>query len=525
MLMNFSRVMRQLALRHGDRPAIVNVERNRRYSYREFHELTNRIAAVLRTTLQVGTGDKFLLILENDNLSLLHFAAIFKQEGTAVFTNYRDKLEEHQWQVELVKPKAVLVENALLASHHGMLRAHGCTIVAMDRQPDLPPGVLCLPDLLEQVSGDDNDCELDVHRHVPLLRFTGGTTGRGKCAMYSIDNLLGARDTALINTDFAISEQTRCLHFAPLSHGTLLLYIPTLFMGGVTVTQNAPDMERWLQVVEDERITHSFLVPTLLYRLLDLQGARARDLSSLRSIVYGAAPMNPTRLAGLVACFGPVFVQGYAATEVSMFVASLGKQAHTGGDDGMAGKLASAGRVTPGVEVFIADDAGRPLPVGATGEIMIRGRSVILGYYANPEGTAAEFINGAWKSGDIGYLDGEGYLHIVDRKKDMIITGGFNVYAVEVEAALGSHPAVLMSAVVGIPHAEWGEAVHAEVMLREGSSVTEAELIEHAKKSLGGYKAPKSVTFAGQLPVSVVGKVLRRMVRDKYWQGQGRNIA
>jgi acyl-CoA synthetase (AMP-forming)/AMP-acid ligase II len=210
-----------------------------------------------------------------------------------------------------------------------------------------------------------------------------------------------------------------------------------------------------------------------------------------------------------------------------MFVSALDKAehatAHTTG--GGIKRLSSAGRPTPGVEVYVTDERGKPLPTGQCGEIRIRSRAVIKGYYNNSETTAAEFSDGAWKSGDLGYIDEDGYLYIVDRLKDMIISGGFNIYAIEVEAALASHPAVMMSAVVGIPHPEWGEAVHAEVLLRPGASVEVAELIVHAKEKLGSYKAPKSIVFVEQLPTSVVGKVLRRAVKEKYWQNMQRKVS
>jgi fatty-acyl-CoA synthase len=288
---------------------------------------------------------------------------------------------------------------------------------------------------------------------------------------------------------------------------------------------NQLDLDAWRDVVEKERVTHSFLVPTVLYRLLELQKVSPRDFSSLTTLVYGAAPMSPTKLGELVECFGQIFIQGYAATEAAMFVSVLDKADHQPGDDEKVIRhLSSAGRITPGVEVTITDENGKTLPIGETGEIRIRCKALIKGYYDNPEATASEFEDGAWKSGDLGYIDEDGYLFIVDRKKDMIISGGFNVYAVEVEAALATHPAVMMSAVVGIPHAEWGEAVHAEVMLRKGESVTAEELIALTKARLGGYKAPKTLVFVDALPTSVVGKVLRREVKDKYWASTGRKV-
>jgi fatty-acyl-CoA synthase len=165
------------------------------------------------------------------------------------------------------------------------------------------------------------------------------------------------------------------------------------------------------------------------------------------------------------------------------------------------------------------------VPFGTTGEIHIRCKAIIKGYYNNPEATAAEFRDGAWKSGDLGYIDEHGYLYIVDRVKDMIISGGFNVYAIEVEAALQAHQAVLMAAVIGVPHAEWGEAIHAEVVLRQGASANDEELIAFAKSKLGAYKAPKTISFVEELPLSVVGKVLRRKVKEKYWQHMERKIS
>ncbi len=174
---------------------------------------------------------------------------------------------------------------------------------------------------------------------------------------------------------------------------------------------------------------------------------------------------------------------------------------------------------------MIADDHGNELPLGASGELWLRTRGTISGYYRNPEGTASEFERGFWKSGDLGYMDPEGFIHIVDRKKDMIISGGFNVYAIEVESAINSHPGVVMSAVVGIPHPEWGEVVHAEVMLKTDVKVGTDELIAHVKSRIGSYKAPKSIVIVAELPVSVVGKVLRRTVREKYWKDRERRVS
>ncbi len=525
MKMNFARIMRLLGQRYRDQEAIVNVERNRRFTFHEYHLLTNRIANALSTRLGVRRGDNFMLILENDNLSLMQIASVLKQEGTVVLTNMRDSATEHEWQVDLLRPKVVFIEADLANAYYDMLRRHGCEIVVMDTPVELKKGMHAFWTLVEDASDRDTGVELDVDEHIFMLRFTGGTTGRGKCAQYSINNILACRDGAYANPGLEFDSSTRALHVTPLSHGSQMMFYPTLFAGGANITLNRLDLDQWHRVVEVEKVTHSFLVPTVLYRLLEMQRANPRNFSSLKTVVYGAAPMSPTKLGDLIECFGPIFAQGYAATEVPMFISILDKGDHCSADETGIKRLSSAGRPTSGVEVFITDDKGKALPFGETGEIRIRCPAVIKGYHNNPEGTAAEFIEGAWKSGDLGYIDEDGFLYIVDRLKDMIITGGFNVYAVEVESALASHPAVHMAAVVGIPHPEWGEAVHAEVILRPGQEASGEDLMAHVKGKIGSYKTPKSVALVTDMPVSVVGKVLRRKVREKYWQGMSKNIS
>jgi fatty-acyl-CoA synthase len=521
---NFCRVMATMAMRYRNNMAIVNVERNRRYTFPEYHRLTNRIANMARDALGLRRGDTALLILDNDNLSLLHFPTVYKQPATFAFSNIRDSLAEHSWQIRHCRPRVVFIETRMLGAYYGTLKEHGCSIVAMDREPGLPADVHCFWDLVEAASDVNNDVELDTQEDVPVLRFTGGTTGRGKCAMYTLDNWMGLRDSAYIQPDFEFDENTRYLALTPLSHAGFIPFLHTFYTGGTSYTLNNPDLPAWCDVVQSERITHSLLVPTLLYRLLDLNSSGAYDLSSLRNLTYGAAPMAPAAVAQLVERFGRIFIQVYGATETLTYVSVLNKRDHDASTETGRRRLGSAGRVAPGVEIIIADDEGRAMAPRTTGEIWLRAQGTVKGYYDNPKGTAAEFANGFWKSGDLGYLDEDGYLFIVDRKKDMIITGGFNVYAVEVEAALSEHPAVLMSAVVGVPHSQWGEAVHAEVILREGMAVSVEELIAHAKTKIGGYKAPKTIRLVDELPLSPVGKVLRRHVRGPYWEGQERGV-
>jgi fatty-acyl-CoA synthase len=522
---NFSRIFRRLAEQHGEAPALINTERNRRYSFNELHALTNRIANMMRETLGLAAGDRYMLILENDNLALIHLWTIFKAPASAVFTNVRDPLAEHLRMVAFVKPKCVFVEAAMAASYAAPLHALGIKIVVVDTPPTAVPDTYDFWSLVAASSDAEPEFEIDCHKHTPLYRFTGGTTGTPKCAAYTYDNLAFINDSLYAIEDKVFSSATRMLHFAPLSHGSFLLLMPTFFAGGCNLTQNVPDVELWRTVVERFRVTTSFLVPTLLYRLAVLQQQTPRDLASLESVLYGAAPMSPDKMVELRAAFGDVFIQAYCSTEAPGAVCALPKRFHKSGSEAERRRLVAAGLPTAGVEIKIANDDGSEVAVGEPGEVWIRHRGVINGYFDNPEQTAKEFVDGWWKSGDIGRIDGEGLLYLIDRKKDMIISGGFNVYASEVEIAINSHSAVLMSAVIGVPSTEWGEAVHAEVVLKPGKDVDEKALIAHVKVAIGAIKAPKSIAFVTELPLSAVGKVLRRKVQDKYWQGSARRIS
>lgn len=522
MKINFGVISQRLADTFGDREALVNIERDRRYNFREFHLLTNQIVNMMRGKLDLLRGDHWVAILENDNCSLLHWFTAMKGEAAACYTNYRDSLEDHTYQVDTVNAKVVFIEAALLPSHYAMLRERQITIVSMDPPPTEFTGVHHFWDLLEGVSKKNPGVINDDRDDVVILRFTGGTTGRGKCAMYCADNILMCRDSFYALPDQVWDSDVRMLHLAPITHGSGMLYLPTLFKGGATVTMNFPDLDAWCDNIAAEKVTLVMMVPTLLYRLLELDTRGLKRLETLETVCYGAAPMSPSKLKELQLALGNIFIQLYGSTEHICASLALSKPDHIlEGDDR---HLASAGRPVPGVEVELMDDDGQRVATGEIGELWLRSRATGKGYFGDPEQTASEFKDGFWKSGDIGRMDEWGFVYIVDRKKDMIITGGFNVYANEVESALDSHPAVLMSAVVGIPHEEWGEAIHAEVTLKTGAEAEPVELIEHVREQLGGYKSPKTVAVVEELPVSAVGKVLRRQVREKYWSSEERKV-
>ncbi|MFT3755684.1 MAG: AMP-binding protein [Pseudoxanthomonas sp.] len=517
MKVNFSNLFQAVVDKYGDREAILNIERNRRLTFREHHLLTNRIVNAMTGPLGLGVGDAYLNILKNDSLTLLHFGTALKGPAIAAYANYRDTIEEHAWKVENIRPKIVFIENELLDACYQPMHALGATLVCMDPLDAPREGVYSLADLITQVGDENPSVVLDDREHVFMIRFTGGTTSNAKPAIYSPDNWVSCYESMLMLTDMEWGPHSRALHMAPISHGSGVLVLPAYFSGGCNVTMNDPDLVKFCQLIEQEKITNTMAVPTMLYRLLAMPEVARFDLSSLRGVFYGTMPISPDKLKQVQSRFGNVFVQGYGATENSQLALSLHRADHVIDNPEQAKHLAAAGRVQPGVELLIMDDDGKPVPRGQPGEIWMRSRGTIRGYYDRPEATASEFTeDGFWKSGDIGRMDENGYVYIVDRKKDMIISGGFNVYAAEVEAVINSHDAIMMSVVIGMPHEDWGEAIHAEVVLMPGVKLEEKELLAYLRARLGGYKVPKSISIVDALPLSPAGKVLRRVVRDRY---------
>ena len=323
-----------------------------------------------------------------------------------------------------------------------------------------------------------------------MLVGTGGTTGLPKGVMLTSRNL--ETMTAMTLLGYPFSGRPAYLALAPLTHAAGVLCFPVMTRGGRIVVMPKPDVGEFIALIERERITHTFLPPTLIYMLLGHEAIGTTDLSSLQCFWYGAAPMSTARLEEALRVIGPM-AQLFGQTEAPMMVSMLPPADHYNADGTVATqRLASAGRPAPLVTVGIMDpDAGALLPAGERGEIVVRGSLVMAGYYKNPEATAAASEHGWHHTGDIGYLDEDGYLFIVDRLKDMIITGGFNVYSAEVEQALMQHPAVRDCAVVGLPDDKWGERVTA--VIEASGEVQPDELVAFVKARIGSVKAPKQV--------------------------------
>lgn len=353
---------------------------------------------------------------------------------------------------------------------------------------------------------------------------TSGTTGKSKGIVLSNH----AFSSMIAGFDAVLTHAGRPVHLivAPLSHAAGI-YGSCLFThGGINILLQKSDPLSILQAIERHRVTTMFLPPTLVYMLLGHPDVRKFDYSSLQSILYGAAPMAEHKLKEALDIFGPVLAQLYGQSEALMMCAFMSREDHVEAlaNPNLAHRLFAAGREGPMIRVEIMGDDGRLLPPGERGEIVLRGDILMDRYYKDPAATAEAQAGGWHHTGDIGYKDADGFIYIVDRKKELIITGGFNVFPREVEQVVMSHPSVQDCAVVGIPDEKWGEAVMAAVELRAGAVFDEQALIAHCKAQLGSVKAPKSIKVVETLPRSGVGKVLRREVRAPYWAGRTRLV-
>ena len=366
-------------------------------------------------------------------------------------------------------------------------------------------------------------CDLD---DVVMVSSTGGTTGMPKGVMNTHRSLQTFCAHFMISCPYTAHEAPVNLAAAPMTHTAGLLSLPCTARGGTVVVVTKPDPAILLAAIPKYKVTEFFLPPTVIYRLLDIPDLKKKvDFSSLKYFLYGAAPMSVEKLKQAIEVIGPVMMGGYGQTEAPASISFLPPSEHFV-DGKIAGdeRLASVGRPNALIAVEIMNDDNEILAQGETGEICVRGDLVMKGYYKAPEKTAETVIDGWLHTGDIGHLDAEGYLHITDRKKDMIISGGFNVYPSEVEQVLWSHPAVQDCAVIGVPDEKWGEAVKAVVELNAGQTVTAEALIALCKEKLGSVKAPKTVDFVEALPRSPVGKVLKKDLRARYWQNAARKI-
>ncbi|WZH53347.1 MAG: long-chain fatty acid--CoA ligase [Nocardioides alkalitolerans] len=483
-------------------------------TYADVQALTGRIAAAL-VAGGVEPGDSVAVLSANDPTAFTCVFGISRAGAVWCPVNPRNEAAENQELLALYGC-SVLVFQAAFAPLVDAIRGDLPdlrTLVCLDA--DLP-WALGWEEFLASGETVTEVVDRPARDDLAMIVGTGGTTGRPKGVELTGTNLETMTAITLMSYPWPEDRPPTYLALAPLTHAAGVLCFPVLCRGGSIVVMRSPDVGGFLDRVEQHAVTHTFLPPTLIYMVLDHPSLDARDLSSLRCFWYGAAPMSTSRLEEALTRIGPVMAQLFGQTEAPMMVSTMAPTDHFLPSGEVAReRLGSAGRPSALTTVAIMAEDGTLLPRGERGEIVVRGSLVMRGYHRNPEATAEASAHGWHHTGDVGYLDDNGYLFIVDRAKDMVITGGFNVYSTEVEQAVMAHPAVADCAVVGLPDEKWGERVTAVVQLRPGASLEAGELQRLVKERLGSVKAPKQVEVWPDLPRSKVGKVLKADIKAR----------
>jgi fatty-acyl-CoA synthase len=404
---------------------------------------------------------------------------------------------------------ACLVLDGAATENAAALRQRArCAVVDLDEVPLVETG------RLETLRAAPGIREQDI----AMLTYTGGTTGRPKGVIQP--HRVGLSCFLLQLAEWSWPRVPRFLIATPLSHAPRWMALPVLWRGGTVVL--LPGARGLGAAVREHAIDSLFLVPSVLYRLLDGEHGPDSDFGSLRMLLYGGSAVAPKRIAEAVGRFGPVFTQLYGQAEAPLMVSTLQPEDH---DLARPHLLASCGRPSPSLDVAILDDAGVPVAIDAPGELCVRGALVMDGYWMRPEETA-DALKGGWlHTGDIAHADDEGFLYIVDRKKDMVVTGGFNVFTREVEDVLLSHPAVAAAVVIGIPDPIWGESVMAAVTLRPGKTVTASDLQALVRQRKGPVHAPKLIELMDALPLTATGKPDKKLIRSRFWAGHDRGVS
>jgi len=356
------------------------------------------------------------------------------------------------------------------------------------------------------------------------LIYTSGTTGRPKGVMLSHGALVSS--AARWALDCGVRPADRIVLTMPLFHvGARIEGLMVQYMGGAQLLLRQFDPAEVFRTIQDERATIAHLAPVMTKALVESPQRAGYDITSLQSIHYGSAPVPAEDLRRAQAVFGPILTQAYGMTEHLANSVLTPDQQFLEGSPAQVARLAAAGQPLRGTEVRIVDSAGRTLAQGEVGEITVRSDALMQGYWNQPTLTAEVLRDGWLHTGDVGYLDEENFLFIVDRLKDMIISGGENIYSREVEDALLSHPSVSVAAVIGVPDTRWGEAVHAVVILHQGRQATQAEVIEHTRTRIASYKKPRSVEIVADIARMATGKVDKKALRAPFWQGRERQVA
>ena len=520
----FPRFLLPRAESHGDKVGFVDVTREGiRYegTFATHVDRVCRLTQALHGELGIDRGDRFAVLAMNGHEFIeLYHAALFGA-GIVNPLNIRLSASELAYVLEDSGTKVVFTDPVFGALVEQVRREHDVALDAVVVFGGTAEGIDKALDYEELLAAAEPEVPPEPDEDDPVvLMYTGGTTGLPKGAL--LDQRAEVLNVYHVGLEIGLREDRRFLFQSPMFHAAVVagvVGIPASAATSVTVPLFDPGLV--LQVIEEQQIDTTMVVPIMLSMLEKDPGFAPERLRSLRQLVYGASPISKPLLAHWLEMLPDTeFFQGYGMTEAASVLTMLGPAHHR------SGCLEAAGRPVFGVALRITDSLGNELPQGEPGEVCAKGGNLMREYWGKKDATEAAFRDGWYRTGDVGFVDEGGLLHLTDRVNDMIVTGGENVYSTEVENVLASHPAVGEVAVIGIPSDTWGEAVHAVVVLKEGMKATGEELMEHARKFLAGFKVPKSVDFDdGPLPLSGAFKPLKRELRRRYWEGRDRGVA
>jgi long-chain acyl-CoA synthetase len=506
----FAYIIHRHALLRPDKEAYVYG--SERLTYAEYNGKVNSLVNALQK-LGVKKGDPIGILSWNCLDYVIVYGAAMK--GGYILSRFNPRLgaEELEHIIKysevntlFVGPEMVAVIESIRSKIPGVKN-----IISVEERAE---NMMFINDIIDSHSDKEPDIHV-VEDDEFFIIYTSGTTGLPRGAVYSHREAWDDTRTYIIN--LGIQPDDRHIQVSPMFHiagDTMLRSI--LYVGGCNIIMKTFDAEATLQLIQREKATHISIVPTHLVAMLAVPDVKKYDVSSLKYIWYGGSPMPLEVLKQGLATFGNVFGQGYGMSESGPAICHLPKEDHNVLGKPEESRLTSAGQPDIGVQVRIVDENNNDVGTGEMGEIIVRSQHLMLRYWNQPEDTSNTIIDGWLHTGDIGCYDEKGYIFIVDRKKDKIITGGENVFPREVEEILYRHPDVHEAAIIGIPDPYWVEKVHAVVTLKEGASCTAEELIAFCKKNLAGYKSPKSVEFMDALPKNASGKILKRKLREKY---------
>lgn len=517
------------ATQYAGAEATVDLGTGERRTWAETHLRVRAVATGLRD-LGLDAGDRVGVLALNSARHLELWFAIPEAGLIMNDLNYRLAIDELVFIATDSDVRVLFVDDSFLDVAREMQARcpELTTLVHITVGDEAAEGMLAY-DALAATPARDFDDIGSSGDDVAAIFYTGGTTGLPKGAMLTHRNLTS--NAFHITASLGLNDTDRYLHCGPQFHlaDGAFAYAVT-WMGGVHVFIPAFEPAATLSAFEAERITATLMVPTMVNMALQHPALETADVSSLRKVMYGASPMPSSVQKRAIEAFGPVFVQAYGMTEASPLVTVLSQEAHRRGLAGEApwdARLGSAGSPVAGVRAEVRREDGSICAPGEPGEIYVQGPNVMAGYWNRNDETTHALVDGWYRSGDVAYADEGGYLFIVDRAKDMIISGGENIYTTEVENAVYSHPSVLEAAAFGIPSEQWGETVHVVVVTKPNEALAEDELVEHCRTRIAGYKLPRSVTIQPPdqpLPKSGAGKILKRDLRDPFWADVSKGV-